>query len=119
LCGAHLFEGHVELEGLFEEVGGSDLLFGCSGGLGCVGGGAGLLFELDALEREQVLGAGDGVAEGAVGVVELRTGGKRGLLLGCGLGGEAVGVQLARLRVEGLLERGEVEVQVLRGVRRE
>jgi hypothetical protein len=70
LGGAHLFELHVELEGLFEEIFGDDLLLGGAGGAGGGGGGGGLLLELDAFELEEVLGAGDGVLEGAVGVVE-------------------------------------------------
>jgi hypothetical protein len=113
---AHLFKSHVELKGLFEEVGRGHLFLGGAGGLGEVGGGAGLLFELDAFEGEEILGAGYGFAEGAVGIVELGAGGKRGVLFFCGAGGEAVRVQLARLRVEGLLERREIEVQVLRKV---
>jgi hypothetical protein len=86
----------------------------CSRCFGGVGGGAGLFFELDAFEGEKVLGASDGRAEGTVGVVELGTGGERGFLLGGGLAGEAVGVELAGLGVEGLLERGKVEVEVRR-----
>jgi hypothetical protein len=110
----HLFEGHVELEGFFEEVGWGYLFLLCSRCFGSVCRRAGLLFKLDAFEGEQVLGAGDGGAEGAVGVVELRAGGERGLLLRKGFAGEAVGVELAGLSVKGLLERGEVEVQVRR-----
>ena len=68
---AHLLESHVEFEGFFEEVGWGDLFLLGAGGFGGVGGGAGLLFELDAFEGEEVFGAGDGCAEGAVGVVEL------------------------------------------------
>ena len=81
LGGAHLFELHVELEGLFEEIFGDDLLLGGAGGAGGGGGGGGLLLELDAFELEEVLGAGDGVLEGAVGVVEAG-----GLGEGVGLG---------------------------------
>jgi hypothetical protein len=90
------------------------LFFGGARGLGGVGGGAGLFFELDAFEGEEVLGAEDGVAEGAVGVVELGGCGEGGVLLGLGFGGEAVGVELARLGVEGLLEFGEVDAEVQR-----
>jgi hypothetical protein len=69
-----------------------------------------LFFQLDALEGEEVFGAEDGVAEGAVGVVELRGSGERGLLGFRRLGGEAVGMELAGLGVEGLLEGCEIEV---------
>ena len=40
----HLFESHVELEGFFEEVGRGYLFLLRAGGLGEVGGGAGLFF---------------------------------------------------------------------------
>ena len=86
---------HVELEDLFEELGWDDLLFLDAGGAGSFGGGFGLLFELDALEGEEVLGAQDGIFEGAVGVVEQGGLGQGGFLLGEGFGGEAVGVELA------------------------
>ena len=64
---AHLefFERHVELEGLFEQVGRGDLLLGRAGGLGKVGGRAGLLFELDAFKGEKIFGAGDGNRAGS------------------------------------------------------
>ena len=108
----HFFELHVEFEGFFEEVGWGYLFFFGAAGFGGVGGCAGLLFELNAFEGEQVFGSGDGVAEGAVGVVERGTGGESGFL---GVGAEvreAVWVELAGLRIEGLLERVEVDVQV-------
>jgi hypothetical protein len=92
---AHLGELHVQLEDLFEKFGRDDLLLLLAGGAGGVGGGLRLLLKLNAFEREQVLGAGDGVFQGAVGVVEERGLGEGGLLLGEGLAGEAVGVQLA------------------------
>ena len=110
--GAHLFELHVEFEGLFEEVFGDDLLFLRAGGAGGLGGGLGLLFELDAFELEEVFGAGDGVLEGAVGVVEVGGFGQGGLLLGGGSGGETVGVEPAGEGVEGLFEGGGVEVEL-------
>src|SRR6185437_12783470 len=105
---------HVELEGFFEEIGRGDLLLFRAGRAGCVGRGTRLLFELNAFKCKQVFGSRDGVAEGTIGVVELRTGGKRGLLLGEWARGEAVGVQLARLCVEGFLERCGVDTKVAR-----
>lgn len=66
------------------------------------------------MEGENVLGAEDGIAESAVGVVELRAGGEGGMLGFEGLAGEAVGVELAGLRVEILLEGGEIDVKMLR-----
>ena len=53
-----------------------------------------------------------GIAQGPISVVERGGRGERGVLLGLWFGGEAVGMQLARLGVEGLLERGEIDVQV-------
>ncbi len=58
----HFFEGHVEFEGFFEEVGRGYLFLCGAGGLGKVGGRAGLLFELDALEGQKVFGTEDRVA---------------------------------------------------------
>ena len=46
-----------------------------------IGGGSRLLFELDAFEGEEVLGAEDGVLEGAVRVVQAGGGGEGGFLL--------------------------------------
>ena len=106
--GLHLHELHVEFEDLFEELGGDELLFLGAGGAGCVGGGLGLLFELDAFEGEEVLGAEDRVFQGAVSVVEAGGGGEGGLLL---VGGEAVGVELAGLGVEGFFEGLGVQVE--------
>jgi hypothetical protein len=110
----HLFEGHVEFEGLFEQVGWGYLFLLRAGGFREIGGGSGLLFKLNALQGKKVFGAENGVAEGAVCVIELRRCGERGLL-GLGrLAGEAVRMQLAGLRVKGLLECGEVQVEMLR-----
>ena len=106
LRGAHLFELHVQLEGLFQQVLGDDLLLGRAGGARGFGGGLRLLLQLHALQLQQVLGARDGVFQGAIGVVEPRAFGERGGLLLGGLGGEAIGMQPAAERVKALLQRG-------------
>ncbi len=94
--------------------GGTICFFCCAGGSGGFGGSFGLFVELYPLQGEEVLGAEDGVFEGAVGVVEEGGLGEGGLLLGERLGGEAVGVEFAAQGVEVFFEGGGVEVELLR-----
>lgn len=116
IVAAHLdlFEGHIELKGLFEKVRGDGLLLFGAGGPGGVGSGAGLLIELDAVQGEQVFGAKDGIAKGTVGVIEPGAGCERCLLFFRGAGGKAIGVELAGLRVEGSFQSREIDAQVVR-----
>ena len=110
--GLHLHQLHVQLKDLLEQLGGDELLLLGAGGAGGFGGGFRLLLELDALEREQVLGTGDGVAQSAVGVVEEGGVGEGGFLLGGGARGETIGVELAGASVEGGFEGGGVESEM-------
>ena len=102
LVHAELFELHVEFEDLFEEVGG-----GLSVG-GLVAAGV-LLADAHALKFEKVLGALDGVAEGAVGVVEERGGGERPGLFAFGGAGKTIRMELAAEAMELALEGGKIK----------
>jgi uncharacterized damage-inducible protein DinB len=94
---AHLFQLHVELENLFEQIRGRLAI----GSLAF----AGVLFaDLVALNLEQVFRALDRVAEGAVGVVEERCSGKAPLLLVRRGASEAVWMQAAAEAVEFTLQ---------------
>jgi hypothetical protein len=85
LVHAHLFKLHVELEGLFKEVGRGDLLFLCAGGAGGVGRGTRLLLELNAFEREKIFSSRNGVAQGTIGAACCSAGGREAKRSGCSL----------------------------------
>ena len=68
---AHLFQLHVELEGLFEKIGRSDLLLlraRCACG---IRRGTRLLLQLNPFKSKQIFASRDGVAQGTIGVVQL------------------------------------------------
>jgi hypothetical protein len=101
---AHLFELHVEVEDLFEQVGGG-LAVG-----GFVASGV-LLADGVAGDAEEVFDALDGVAEGAIGVVEERSVGQAPLFFVFGSAGKAVGMELAAEAVELRLKAGKVDAE--------
>ena len=73
LVHAQLFELHVQLEHFFEKIRWHNLFLGRSGLARLVGRGLGLLFQLHALQAEQIFGARNRVLQRAIGVVELRS----------------------------------------------
>src|SRR5208283_1546924 len=64
------FEMHVELENFFQKIGRDDLLLKFAGLASLFRGLLGLLFQFDAFEAQQILGALDGIFQGAIGVIE-------------------------------------------------
>ncbi len=73
LVHAHLFQLHVQLEDLFQQIGRNHLLLRFAGAPRLFGGRLRLLFQLHALQAQQVFGARDRIFQRAIGVVELRT----------------------------------------------
>ena len=105
---AHLFELHVQIEDLFEQIGrNARWIFAVFAIL------AGVLFaDLRAVQLEQILGAADRIFQRAIGVVEQRGVGQAPLLFVLLCAGKAIGMQLAAEVVELVLEHAEIEIEL-------
>ena len=105
---------HVEFENFFQKIGRHDLLFQFAGGASLFRRLFRLLFQFDAFEAQQILGALDGIFQRAVGVVEHGTLFQApGAFLGVRLR-EHVRMKAAAQRVEFFFECGRVEVELAR-----
>jgi hypothetical protein len=105
---------HIEFEDFFQKIGRHDLLFQFAGGARLFRRLFRLLFQFDAFEAQQILGALDRIFQRAVGVVEHGTLFQaKGAFLGVRLR-KQVGMEAAAQRVELFFQCGDVKVELAR-----
>ena len=102
---AHLFQLHIQVEDLFQQIGGNPRrILSVFSILARV-----LLANLRAFQLQQVFGAVKGIFQGAIGVVEQRGVGQAPLPFVLPGAGKAVGVHFAAQAVKLVLQRGQVD----------